>query len=144
MLQNSCFRRKQELTHNNLLCKNTLYFELRCPKKGTFTGYKKARDIYGNDVIVKLQITDDSKRSSATTKKCRCSKAKVLSITSIDGKSKYEEAYSSFDNNFIYKVDDIVSVEDFNNDRWEECTTGIHFFMTRKKAENYFLQHIKI
>lgn len=58
---------------------NTAFFALCCPEEGSFIGFKKA-----GGKIIKLLIPEDSKRSSATTRKCRCSKAKVLSITEKD------------------------------------------------------------
>ena len=116
---------------------NTAFFALACPEEGSFIGYKKASLQYGASVIVKLQIMEDSKRSSATTRKCRCSKAKILSITSIDGEENFDEAISNYDCNFIYKVGEIVEVTDFDEDRWNECSTGIHFFITRDEAVQY-------
>ena len=110
----------------------TAFFELQCPKKGSFIGYKKA-----DNKIVKLLITEDAKRSSATTRKCRCSKAKVLSITSLDGKEEYTKVASDHNSNFIYEVGKIVEVENFDENRWKECTTGIHFFITRDEAVMY-------
>ena len=110
----------------------TAFFAIQCPEEGSFIGYKKA-----DDKIVKLLILEDSKRSSATSRKCRCDKAKVLSIESLDGKEKYTEAISSFDSNFIYRVGEIVKVDDFCEDRWQECAAGIHFFVTRQEAINY-------
>ena len=111
---------------------DTLFFALQCPERGSFVGYKKA-----NNKIVELLITEDAKRSSATSRKCRCSKAKVLSITSLDGKENYDEVASNYDEDFIYKVGEIVEVKDFDEDRWNECSTGIHFFITRQEAVNY-------
>ena len=110
----------------------TSFFALTCPVEGAFIGYKKA-----NNKLVKLLITEDAKRSSATTRKCRCSKAKVLSITSLDGKEQFKEVTSNHDENFIYEVGKMVEVEDFDEDRWNECSTGIHFFITRDEAVNY-------
>ena len=110
----------------------TTSFALQCPEEGSFIGYKKA-----DDKIVKLLITEDAKRSSATTRKCRCSKAKVLSITSIDGKKKFKKVTSDNDSNFVYKVGKIVKVKDFDENRWNECSTGIHFFITRDEAVMY-------
>ena len=111
---------------------NTLGYSLACPEKGSFIGYKKA-----GDCIVKLLIPSDAKRSSATTTKCRCSKAKVLDIENIETGEKVKEIRSNYDNNFIYKVGEIVTVNDFDDNRWNECSTGIHFFMNRENAIKY-------
>ena len=110
---------------------------LVCPSEGSYIGYKKAKTKDKEEVIIKLLITEDALRSSATTRKCRCSKAKVLSITSLDGTKSYNEAYSKRDITFIYKVGETVEVKDFNTNRWKECSTGIHHFITRKEAVEY-------
>ena len=110
----------------------TNFFALQCPEKGSFIGYKKA-----GYRIVELLITEDSLRSSATSRKCRCSKAKVLSITDFNNTENFDMAASSYDKKFIYKVGEIVEVRDFDRDRWNECSTGIHFFITRQEAVNY-------
>jgi len=108
----------------------TANFALNCPEEGAFIGWKKA-----NGAIVKLLISEKAKRSSATTRKCRCSEAKVLEI--IKDKKKLKEIASSYDPKFIYKVGKIVKVKDYDKDRWNECTTGIHFFITREEAEQW-------
>ena len=110
----------------------TSFFATQCPEEGSFIGYKKA-----DDKIVKLLITEDSKRSSATTRKCRCSKAKVLSITDIENTEEFSEVASDYDKSFIYKVGEIIEVKDYNKDRWNECSNGIHFFITRDEAIMY-------
>ena len=111
----------------------TSMFLLACPEEGSFIGYKKA-----SGKIIKLLILEDSKRSSSTSLKCRCSKAKVLSITELDGsKSITDEIPSNFDKNFVYKVGETVEVIDFDENRWNECAPGIHFFMNRLTAVNY-------
>ena len=107
----------------------TAYYAIQCPEEGAYIGYKKARDL-----IVKLQITEDSKRSSAATRKCRASKVKVLSITSLDGKQFFDEVKSDYDSSFVYKVGETIEVKNFDEDRWNECTTGIHHFITRQEA----------
>ena len=111
---------------------STAFFALQCPEEGSFIGYKKA-----DNKIVKLLITEDAKRSSGTSRKCRCSKAKVLSITNIENVVKYNKVTSDYDKSFVYKVGEIVEVKDFDEDRWNECSTGIHFFLTRDEAVNY-------
>lgn len=133
----------------------TSFYSLQCPEEGSFIGFKKANivvpDTLGDytvtnmniwspqPVIIKLQITEDSLRSSATSRKCRCSKAKVLSISYLNGTECPEGtiAYSQYDFDFTYKVGDILEIKNFNEDRWKGCTTGIHFFITREEAVNY-------
>lgn len=112
---------------------NTAAFALCCPEEGSFIGFKKA-----GDKIVKLLIPEDAKRSSATSRKCRCSKAKVLSITNMDGSdSGLTEIHSNYDEDFIYKVGEEVEEPNFDEDRWKECSPGIHFFITRDEAVKY-------
>ena len=113
--------------------KNVPYIPMICPEEGSFIGYKKA-----SGKIIKLCIPEDAKRSSATTRKCRCNKAVVLAIYELDGSiSKATGVASSRDINFIYKINKEVVVDDFDEDRWNECSTGIHFFMQRHEAINY-------
>ena len=111
---------------------DTIGYNLSCPEEGSFIGYKKSRRC-----IVKLLIPEDAKRSNATTFKCRCDKAKVLDIEDIDTGEKVKEVSSNYDLNFIYKVGEIVAVENFDENRWNECAPGIHFFMNKENALNY-------
>ena len=50
---------------------------------------------------------------------------------------EYDEAWSLVDEDFIYKKGEWVEVRDFNEDRWQDSTTGIHFWLTREEAEAY-------
>ena len=112
---------------------HTAFYPLQCPETGSFIGYKKAAD-----KIVMLEICADAKRSSATSRKCRCSKAKVLAITNLDGsESGLSEIESDYDKDFIYRVGETVEVPDFDENRWNECAPGIHFFVTREEAVKY-------
>ena len=109
------------------------YAPLSCPDTGSFVGWKKA-----HGVIVKLRITEDAKRSSATGRKCRCSKAEVLSIENMDGSPFGDiQVASDRDAKFIYRVGETVEVPDYDECRWNECSTGIHFFITRQEAVDY-------
>ena len=116
------------------LSRAKLDWPLVCQEKGSFIGYKKCR----NNLIVELEIPEDAYRCSATSKKCRCSKAKVLSITNLDGsESKSGVAVSEYDSSFVYRIWGTVEVTDFDRNRWNECSTGIHFFMNREDAVKY-------
>ena len=111
------------------------FYPICCPEVGSFVGWKKVR---GN-LIVKLEVTENAKRSSAFGRKCRCNEAKVLDIQNLDGTSVDDvtEAYSQHDENFVYRVGETVRVEDFDDDRRNECAAGIHFFITRQEAVDY-------
>lgn len=136
--------------------------QLACPEKGEYTAYKKAKiyvydksgknatsdmmngkykyDAHDEYVIIELKIPKDAKRSSATTRKCRASKAKVLSITSIDGKKHYKIAFAGYNSNFFYKVGKtVVPTNGYEENRWIECAAGIHHFITRDEAVDYDL-----
>lgn len=113
--------------------KNMPFIPYACPDTGSFIGYKKARK-----KIVKLEILEDAKRTSATSRKCRCNKAKVLGIYDYNHNLlEDKEVASTMDKNFIYRVGEIVEVKDFDENRWHECSTGIHFFINFEEAVNY-------
>lgn len=112
---------------------NTRWFRMHCPEKGAILGYKKCV----NDRLVQLLIPADARRTSATLPSCRCSKAKVLTIKSFDSSEEFEEAWSLVDENFVYRRGEWVEVKDFNEDRWMDSTTGIHFWMSREEAIAY-------
>ena len=113
--------------------KNVPFIPYACPDFGMFIGFKKA---YG--YIVVLEIPEDAKRLSATSRKCRCDKAKVLEIQNIDGtKANVTKVKSGYDSGFVYEVGKTVSVDNFCEDRWKECSPGIHFFINRQEAVNY-------
>ena len=100
-----------------------------CPE-GDVIGWKKCR---GN-VIVKLRIPADAKRSNASGRKCRAEYAEVLEIHGPDALT--ELALSQHDEDFAYRVGETVTpTESFDPDRWNECAAGIHFYITREEAE---------
>ena len=106
---------------------------MACPTDGSFIGWKKA-----SEYIVKLQIPEDARRSSAGGEKCRCDKAYVVEIQNADGtKADIDTIHSNHDANFVYTVGATVEVSDFDGDRWNECAPGIHFFIDRRAAVEY-------
>lgn len=107
-----------------------------CPEEGSFIAYKKA---YYNDypVLITLLIPEDAERVSPVySRKCRVSKANVLSIQTMDGKH-LSCAHSQYDPLFEYKVGETVSSDKFDKDPIRKCSNGIHVFMTKEEAEEY-------
>ena len=108
--------------------KSLAFAKTRFLPEGDIIGYKKCR----NNIIVKLLIPKEAKRSHAFGRKCRAEYAKVLEIFDA------EIATSQHNIDFTYKVGDIVEPElPFSEDWFSECESGIHFFITRIEAENY-------
>jgi hypothetical protein len=111
----------------------TAFLLIQCPEEGDFICFKKA-----SNKIVKLLIPYDALRSSATSLKCRASKALVIEIQELDGtKSDLLSICSSRSKDFIYTVGETITVEDYDTDRFNECSTGIHFFINRQMAVQY-------
>ena len=100
--------------------------------EGSIIGWKKCRD----DVIVKLQIPSEAKRSHAFGRKCRAEYAIVLDIVGPKGGQR-KEAVSQRDNKFVYRIGETVRPDRFSEEWQEECAPGIHFFITREEAEAY-------
>ena len=111
---------------------HTAFYPLQCPERGAYTAFKKAHGL-----IIELEIPADAMRSSATSRKCRASKARVISITDVSGNPAGDSVASDYDSNFVYRVGEMVEVPDFDTDRWNECAPGIHHFITRAEALRY-------
>lgn len=110
------------------------------PDEGDIIGWKKAFALDGARIIVKLLIPADAQRSNATGRKCRASKARILDLQDQQGNSLPPDttAYSSYDPDFTYQKGETIHVEDFDTNRWNECAPGIHFFITRIEAVEYY------
>lgn len=129
-------------------CINFPKLPYNCPEVGPFIGWKCALKInaanYYTYVIVKLLITDKAKRlSSPFERKCRCNEAIVLEIQDLDGNILTEEeageVVSCFNRYTKYKLGEIVHPDTFDDDQYNVCSHGIHFFINRQEAVNYAL-----
>ena len=114
--------------------KDIPFIPLACPSDGAFIGWKKI-----SRYLVKLEIPEDAKRCSATGRKCRCDKAKVLDITCLsnDMPLTLSEIINFKYGRTIYKVGEMVYPDSFDENRWNECSHGIHFFINKQEAINY-------
>ena len=98
--------------------------------EGDIVGWKSCRD----NVLVKLRIPVDAKRSNATWRKCRAEFVDVLEVIGAEvGYSKIPAGGEKLE----YRVGQRVRcVQPFDTNRWNECSSGIHFYITREEAEN--------
>ena len=136
--------RDADLRNANLSCanlrdadlrdaKNIPYIPLECPSEGSFIGWKKI-----NKILIKLEIPEDARRSSATTKKCRCDKAKVLGFYDLNSTElNIDKIINHSYNTCEYIKGEMVYPDSFDEDRWNECSHGIHFFINKQDAINY-------
>ena len=101
--------------------------QTRILPEGDLIGWKKCMQ----DVIVKLRIPEAAKRSHAFGRKCRAEYADVVEVIGADvGISKHDSSTE-------YRVGQRVIPDRFDENWAEECSSGIHFFITRLEAENY-------
>ena len=91
--------------------------------KKPMMGYKK---LAGGSICV-LSIPKGAIVFSINGSKCRTNKAKVLEGGGV----------SHYDSEFTYEKGKTYEIKDFDLAYNEECSTGIHFFKTRKEAEEY-------
>lgn len=97
------------------------------PEFGDFCGFKKCK----NGVIVVVKIPKASKRSNASGRKCRAEYVKVIDVIGA------EVGISMYDEKTEYRKGEIVRCDKWDDNRWNECSGGIHFFLTRAEAEAY-------
>ena len=99
----------------------------RILSEGDLIGWKKCK----NNVIVKMQIPSDAKRSHAFGRKCRAEYVKVLEVIGA------EVGIAQHDGKTEYRKGEIVKPDSFGENWQDESAPGIHFFITRIEAENY-------
>ena len=113
-------------------------FPLACPETGSFEAWKKVVDENKTEFLVHLLIPKEAKRSSATTNKCRCEYADVLSIENIaTGETIDEIINNSYQPEIKYRVGETVYPDSWDDNRWNECSHGIHFFVNKQSAIDY-------
>lgn len=97
------------------------------PPEGAVIGWKKCK----NNVLVKLRIPENAKRSNAFGRKCR---AEFVDVLEVVGESP---AISKHHSSTVYHVGTRVVCDSWCDDFTRESAGGIHFFITREEAEAY-------
>jgi uncharacterized protein YjbI with pentapeptide repeats len=95
--------------------------------EGDIIGWKKCRD----NIIVKLLIPAKAKRSHAFGRKCRAEYAEVLQVY------KAKEAISIYDASVVYRKGETVKPSIWDDDFTNECSGGIHFYITKEESINH-------
>lgn len=93
--------------------------------EGELHVWKKSIDGF----LVKLLIPSDAKRCNATGRKCRASKAVVMEILG--------NTVARGRGGFLYELGKTVTPDSYDECRWNECSNGIHFFLTKEEAARY-------
>lgn len=101
---------------------------------GKITAYKKLL----NNIIVKLTIPETARRIGEAGGKCRADKAIVEDFYDLFGnKISMTCGYSYWDESFKYEKGKVIVPSGFDENRWNKCGEGIHFFLTFDEARNY-------
>ena len=103
-----------------------------CPEEGAFIGWKKL----SHGLVAKIEIPAEARRTSSIVgRKCRAAfvRTSALYHTGMDT-CEWTGVYNP---NTIYKIGCLTFPDKYNDDIRLECTNGIHFFMTKKEAEEY-------
>lgn len=113
--------------------KDVPFIPINLPE-GEFIAWKKLP----NGLIAKLKILEDSKRSRSTGDKCRCDKCLVLEFQNQDGSKSDLKTFTNKNySECVYTVGEIVKADSWDENRWNECSHGIHFFIDRQRAVDY-------
>ncbi|MCQ2567448.1 MAG: DUF5758 domain-containing protein [Mogibacterium sp.] len=112
----------------------TRWYKMSCPEEGPFIAWKCCTELR----VVQMLIPSDAKRCMSTLETGRTSKAKVLSIKSIDETVEYDWAQSTVDPDFYYEKGQWMEpANGFQEDRWKDSSPGIHFFLDRQQCVDY-------
>ena len=101
---------------------------MHIPPEGPFWGWKKVKSVNG-DVIVKLLIPADARRSHGSERKCRAEFADVLEVIGAD------EGFSDHTPKTTYRAGERVTADSWDENRWETCSHGIHFSSRGKRQK---------
>ena len=98
----------------------------------------------GDIALIELDIPDDAKQliygNNPLNRSGKCDFADVVSITIIDSNyraHKVDKAYSAYDFDFVYEPGIRVYADRFDENIFDECTPGIHYFYYKGAAAAY-------
>lgn len=109
------------------------------------------------EYIAVLEIPEDAKRSSGGSDKCRADKVKVLRLEDMDGNEVKDivgysiiglESFVNSKNIYatvlpqhipmcIYKAGEMIYADSFDENKFNTCSNGIHFFISKDRAREF-------
>jgi hypothetical protein len=109
------------------------YFQI-VPSEGSFIAWKKGNDNH----LIKIEIPAGAKRHNYIGgRKCRAEFVKVLDIRNSKG-HKVKECYNdTHTEKILYRVGEIVRPDSYDPSPLNECSNGIHFFLTKQEAKDW-------
>jgi hypothetical protein len=119
---------------NGLELGNIKKFFWILPEEGSFIAWKKLE----NNCIAKLEIPARAKRTcNLKNRKCRSDYVKTLNIMDEKGNKIQSACNGTSENKVKYIVGKITRADSFDDDFREDCSYGIHFFLTKQEAEEW-------
>ena len=98
------------------------------PQEGAFNAWKKT-----STGVIQILIPEHAQRVNAIgSRKCRASEVIVISGPGVGGSS-----LTHTEKALTYNEGETVVADKFDDNIFEECSSGIHFFMTKQEAEDY-------
>ena len=103
------------------------------PEEGSFVAWKKGE----NSCILKLLISTPKRHNYLAGRKCRAECVDVLNIWDSKGNEIKECQNEPYRTRVQYTAGKRTYADSYNPDPRIECSNGIHFFLTRKEAEEW-------
>ena len=102
------------------------------PQAGSFVGWKKLRE----GVVAELVIPHDAARCNAAgSRKVRAARVHVRNMWDKNGKEIAGPISGLHNRNTLYEVGKETFADSFDDRITQECSHGIHFFITKEEAE---------
>jgi hypothetical protein len=99
------------------------------PEQGSFIAWKKCKN-----AIAMIEIPNEAKRTSnIKNRKCRAEFIRVIDMWDLEG-NQISKAFGIRDSNLVYETGAIVKPDSYDDDFKEDCSHGIHFFVTKQEA----------
>lgn len=95
--------------------------------KKAIKGYKNTDE----GVVITAEIPAGAVVFSINGRKCRTSTATIIDMAG------HELLHSQYDYKFTYKLGQKIIIPDFDTRYNVECSTGFHFYRTKKEAKGY-------